>query len=158
VLAGAVARLADGGHGVRLAVDAAALDALMILADRHAERVRRVAAIARAKSADPLLERVVMAHRAWAGIELASPDADACARLARQALDGDLLLAEAHRRSAYIISTRALTLTDDAGAGRAIDPLREEATARRSRLRGRCTREPSPSPITPRASRSARRG
>ena len=121
---------------VRLAVETAALDALMILPARQAERARRVAAIAGTTTADPLLERVVKAHRAWVGIEQATPHAPACAALARRALDGGLLLAEANRRSAYVIATRALALTDDAAAEGAIDALREEATTRRSlRLR-----------------------
>ena len=71
---------------VRLAVETAALDALMILPARQAERARRVAAIAGTLTADPLLRRVVKAHRAWVGIEQAAPDAAACASLARRAL------------------------------------------------------------------------
>ena len=44
--------------GVRLAVEAASLDALMMIPGRHVERARRVAAIDLTATSDPLLERV----------------------------------------------------------------------------------------------------
>jgi DNA-binding CsgD family transcriptional regulator len=121
----------------RLAVEAASLDALMMIPDRHAERARRVAAIDPARTRDPLLERVIYAHRAWIGIELGTPDAATCASLALQALDGDLLLHEAGRRAAYHLCVRTLVMTDRAeAAGQAIAAMRGEATARGSlRLR-----------------------
>jgi hypothetical protein len=128
---------AESDPDARLAVEVAALDALILLPDRNAERVRRVNAIDLSKTTDPLLQRVVLAHRAWAASELGTPDARTSAALARQALDGDLLLPEAGRRSAYHLALRALLLTDNADEARqAIDALREDAVARGSlRLR-----------------------
>src|SRR3954449_9565380 len=81
---------------VRLAVEAASLDALLIFPERHAERARRVAAIDLSASPDPLLERVVLAHRAWVATELGAPSAPAWAQMARGALDDGLLKEEAH--------------------------------------------------------------
>jgi DNA-binding CsgD family transcriptional regulator len=117
----------------RLALEAGALDALLAVPERHAERARRVAAIDLGRTADPLLQRVVLAHRAWVGIELGTPAA-AGATLALEALAGDLLLAEAHRRAAYAICARVLVMADHPDAGRAILALRDEA-ARRGSLR-----------------------
>ena len=77
---------------VRLAVEAAALDTLMTIPERHDERARRLGRDRPRRDADPLLARVVLAHRAWVGIELGTPDAATCGALAREALDGDLLL------------------------------------------------------------------
>ena len=122
--------------GVRLAVEAASLDALLIFPERHAERARRVAAIDLASSADPLLERVVLAHRAWVATELGAPSAPAWAQMARGALDDGLLKEEAHWRSAYSLCARVLVATDDPQAGEAIAGMREVAVARGSlRLR-----------------------
>jgi DNA-binding CsgD family transcriptional regulator len=128
---------AETDPDARLAVEVAALDALILLPDRNAERVRRVGAIDLSATTDPLLERVVLAHRAWAATELGTPDARTTAALAREALEGDVLLPEAGRRSAYHLAARALLLTDNPDeARRAIEALREDALARGSlRLR-----------------------
>ena len=85
---------------VRLAIEAAQLDALLTVPERHAERARLVAAIDVSRAADPLLQRVVLAHRAWVGIELGTAGAATGATLALEALEGGLLLADAHRRRA----------------------------------------------------------
>jgi DNA-binding CsgD family transcriptional regulator len=121
----------------RLAVEAASLDALLMIPARNLERARRVAAIDLAVTPDPVLERVFLAHRAWIGIELGTPDADTCAALALEALDGDWLLHEAGRRAAYHLCVRTLVMTDrPEDAQRAIAAMRDEATARGSlRLR-----------------------
>jgi DNA-binding CsgD family transcriptional regulator len=121
----------------RLAVEAASLDALLMIPARNLERARRVAAIDLAVMPDPVLERVFLAHRAWIGIELGTPDADTCAALALEALDGDWLLHEAGRRAAYHLCVRTLVMTDrPEDAQRAIAAMRDEATARGSlRLR-----------------------
>ena len=115
----------------RLAVEAAALDALMIFPERHAERARRVAAIDLAAIADPLLERVVLAHRAWVGVELGAPTRRPWRRWRCEALDGGLLLREAHRRSAYALAARVLVMTDHPDAG-----ARDRRPARRGVQRG----------------------
>jgi DNA-binding CsgD family transcriptional regulator len=127
----------EADPGVRLAVEAASLDALMMIPDRHVERGRRVAAIDLTTTTDPLLERVILAHRAWIGVEIGAPDASTCAELALQALDGDLLLREAGRRAAYHLCVRTLVMTDRVEeARRAIAAMVAEATARGSlRLR-----------------------
>jgi DNA-binding CsgD family transcriptional regulator len=127
----------ESDPGMRLAVEAASLDALMMIPHRHRERVRRLAAIELTPAADPLLRCVVLAHRAWMGIEVGTPDASTCAALALQALDGDLLLREAGRRAAFHLCVRTLVMTDHAEeAGQAIAAMLEEATARGSlRLR-----------------------
>ena len=108
-----------------------------MIPDRNVERARRAAAIDLTATTDPLLERVILAHRAWIGVELGAPDAATCAALALQALDGDLLLREAGRRAAYHLCVRTLVMTDRADeARRAIAAMRDEATARGSlRLR-----------------------
>jgi DNA-binding CsgD family transcriptional regulator len=120
----------------RLAVEAASLDALMMVPERNHERVRR-AAIDLPATTDPLLERVFLAHRAWIGVELGTPDAATCAALAIEALEGDLLLHEAGRRAAYHLCVRTLVMTDRHDEARqAIAAMRDEATARGSlRLR-----------------------
>jgi DNA-binding CsgD family transcriptional regulator len=119
---------AETDPDARLAVEVAALDTLMLLPDRHAERARRVASLNVTPTTDPLLERVVLAHRAWVGIERGTPGAAAGAALAEQALDGGFLLAEAGRRSAYHLALRALILTDRAEAAeRAIAALEDAA-------------------------------
>jgi DNA-binding CsgD family transcriptional regulator len=121
----------------RLAVEAASLDALLMIPARNLERARRVAAIDVTATPDPVLQRVFVAHRAWIGIELGTPDAATCAALALEALEGDLLLREAGRRAAYHLCVRTLVMTDRAAeAERAIAAMRDEATARGSlRLR-----------------------
>jgi len=121
----------------RLAVEAASLDALLMIPARNLERARRVAAIDLTATPDPVLERVFLAHRAWVGIELGTPDATTCAALALEALEGDLLLREAGRRAAYHLCVRTLVMTDRPDeAQRAIAAMRDEATARGSlRLR-----------------------
>ncbi|HEX6745397.1 MAG TPA: AAA family ATPase [Solirubrobacteraceae bacterium] len=130
-----LARQTDSG--ARLAVEAASLDALLMNPARNLERARRVAAIDLTATPDPVLERVFLAHQAWIGIELGTPDAATCAALALEALEGDLLLREAGRRAAYHLCVRALVLTDRAEeAQRAIAAMRDEAAARGSlRLR-----------------------
>jgi DNA-binding CsgD family transcriptional regulator len=121
---------------VRLAVEAASLDALLVFPERHAERARRVAAIDLSGNDDPLLGRVILAHRAWVGTELGAPSAPVWAAMARNALDDGLLLEEAHWRSAYSLCARVLVATDDPQAGEAIAGMREVALARGSlRLR-----------------------
>lgn len=121
---------------VRLAVEAASLDALLLARDRHHERAYRVAAIDLSGRVDPLLERVIYAHRAWVGVERGLPDAHHWARLARRALEDELLLAEAHWRAAYALCARVLTVCDEPGAEGAIRSMREAALERGSlRLR-----------------------
>ena len=128
---------AETDPDARLAVEAASLDALLMIPARNLERARRVAAIDLTATPDPVLERVFLAHRAWIGIELGTPDAATCAALALEALDGDLLLREAGRRAAYHLCVRTLVMTDRPDeAQRAIAAMRDEATARGSlRLR-----------------------
>ena len=121
---------------VRLAIEAAQLDALLTVPERHAERARLVAAIDVSRAADPLLQRVVLAHRAWVGIELGTAGAATGATLALEALEGGLLLADAHRRRAYAICARVLMAADHPEAGAVILALRDEAVRRGSlRLR-----------------------
>ena len=121
---------------IRLAVEAASLDALLIFPERHAERARRVSAIDLSGNDDPMLGRVILAHRAWVGTELGAPSAPVWAAMARNALDDGLLLEEAHWRSAYALCARVLVATDDPQAGEAIAGMRDVALARGSlRLR-----------------------
>ena len=120
----------------RLGIEAARLDALLTVPERHAERARLVAAIDLTGTADPLLQRVVLAHRAWVGIELGTSGAATGATLALEALDGGLLLADAHRRRAYAICARVLMAADHPEAGGVILAMRDEAVRRGSlRLR-----------------------
>ncbi len=121
----------------QLAVEVALLDTLMLIPERHAERARRARGIELSRVRDPLLSRVVLAHRAWIGVELGEPDASTCAALALEALDGYGLLHEAGRRSSYHFCLRTLIKTDHADeAWRAIAAMEAEATARGSlRLR-----------------------
>jgi len=117
----------------RLAVEAALLDALMLIPDRHRERARRAAAVDLSQTADPLIARVILAHRAWVGIELGTPDAATCAGWALEAMEGDLVLHEAGRRSAFHLCVRTLVKTDHAEeAWRAIEAMQGEAAARGS--------------------------
>jgi DNA-binding CsgD family transcriptional regulator len=124
----------DADEESRLAVETAALDALLTLPSRNAERARRAAAIELTDATDPLLRRVVLAHRAWLATEGGAPDADAAAALALEAIDDGSLLREAGQRSAYHLCVRALIVTDHADDARlAIADLAAEATARGSR-------------------------
>src|SRR6202012_3872425 len=108
----------------------------MVLPNRHAERARRLTAVDLTHAADPLLERVVLAHCAWVGVETGTPEADGWGALALRSLEGDLLLKEAHRRAAYAMCARGLVMTGHPAAGRAIAALREGAMTRGSlRLR-----------------------
>ena len=124
---------AETDPGTRLAIEAAALDTLITIPSRHAERVRRVAAIEVDAIADPALRRTVLAHRAWAGTERGVPDAAAVAALAREALEGGELLHDAGRRAAYHLATLALVMADHADdAQAAITRLRDHAVQRGS--------------------------
>jgi hypothetical protein len=117
--------------GTRLAIEVAALDTLITVPGRQAERVRRVAAIDTDAIVEPALRRTVLAHRAWAGAERGAPDAAAVAALAREALDGEELLHDAGRRAAYHLATRALVMADHAvEAHAAIARLRDHAVQR----------------------------
>jgi DNA-binding CsgD family transcriptional regulator len=123
----------DADSELRLAYEAAALDAMVMVPGRHAERARRAEAIDLSQVDDPLLRRVFLGHRAWLAAERGDPDADRVAALALQALSGDFLLDESPRRATYHLSVRALVLADHAKeAELAIDRLREDATARGS--------------------------
>ena len=101
--------------------------------DRHPERAARLAALTDDDGADPILERAVLAHRAWLATELGTPDADTCAAFARRALDGDLLLGEAGSRAGFHCCVRALIFTDHfAEAEAAITAMREDHAVRGS--------------------------
>ncbi len=105
----------------------AALDALAMLPDRRRERARRLAAL------DGVHDPAVVAHRAWAAIELGSARAEACAALALEALQDGALLRDATRRAGYHLAVRVVVMTDrHAEARRAIDALREAAAERGS--------------------------
>jgi DNA-binding CsgD family transcriptional regulator/tetratricopeptide (TPR) repeat protein len=121
----------------RLAVEAASLDALLAAPERHEERARRAAEVDLSWTADPLLVKVVLAHRLWIGIERGTYDAGAWGALAQEALQDDLLLRDVHQRAAYTLCLRALTLSDNVEAAeRAIIALQSEAANRGSlRLR-----------------------
>jgi DNA-binding CsgD family transcriptional regulator len=124
---------ADHGPDTRLALEVAALEMLIMVPDRHPERAARLAALTDDDGADPILERAVLAHRAWLATELGIPDATTCAAFARRALDGDLLLAEAGSRAGFHCCVRALIFTDQfAEAGAAIAAMREDHTVRGS--------------------------
>jgi DNA-binding CsgD family transcriptional regulator len=124
---------AETDPATRLAIEAAALDALITVPARHAERVRRVTAIEVDAIADPALRRTVLAHRAWAATERGEPGAAAVAALAREALEGDELLHDAGRRAGYHLATRALVMADHTDEARAaIARLREHAVQRGS--------------------------
>jgi DNA-binding CsgD family transcriptional regulator len=124
---------ADHGPDTRLALEVAALEMLIMVPDRHSERAARLAALTDDDAADPILERAVMAHRAWLATELGIPDAATCAAFARRALEGDRLLAEAGSRAGFHCCVRALIFTDHfAEAGAAIAAMREDHTVRGS--------------------------
>jgi DNA-binding CsgD family transcriptional regulator len=128
---------AEADPQARLAIEAAVLDALITVPERHVERAWRVATIDLGAVEDTELRRTILAHRAWVGIERGRPDAAACAALALEALDGDELLHNAWRRAAYHLALRTLVMTDRGDdAARAIARLRAHATDRGSlRLR-----------------------
>jgi DNA-binding CsgD family transcriptional regulator len=121
----------------RLAIEVAALDTLLTIPHRHRERERRLAAIDLDAVDDAELRRTILAHRAWLAAERGTPDAEACAALAGEALAGDELLHNAWRRAGYHLALRALVMTDHADEARkAIARLRDHATERGSlRLR-----------------------
>jgi len=121
------------GPDARLRVEAALLDALLALPERHAERARRVAATELGAASDPVLRRVAVAHRAWLATELGTAGAEACAAMALDALDGGFLLGEAGHRAAYHLCVAVLVATGHTRpARRAIDALRDHALARGS--------------------------
>ena len=124
---------ADHSPETRLALEVAALEMLIMVPARHAERAARLAALTDGDGGDPILERAVMAHRAWLATELGTPDAATCAAFARRALDGNLLLDEAGSRAGFHCCVRALIFTDQfAEAGAAIAAMREDHTVRGS--------------------------
>jgi DNA-binding CsgD family transcriptional regulator len=119
---------------LRLAIDAATLDALMTIPARHAERARLAMSIEPTDTTDPLLRRTVLAHRAWLAAELGAPGADTAAALALEAMADGLLLGEAWQGTAYHLCVLVLVITGRvAEARKAIDDLREEASVRGSR-------------------------
>jgi DNA-binding CsgD family transcriptional regulator len=79
-----------------LALEVAALDVLAALPGRRAERVRRLAAL---RSDAP----AVLAHRAWAAVEVGSESAEWCADVALEALAG---------APGNLLAVRTLVLTD----------------------------------------------
>jgi DNA-binding CsgD family transcriptional regulator len=124
---------ADHGPDTHLALEVAALEMLIMIPDRHAERAARLAALREGDHADPILKRAVMAHRAWLATEVGTPDAAACATFARRALDGELLLGEAGSRAGFHCCVRALIFTDHfAEAHAAIAAMREDPAVRGS--------------------------
>ncbi len=125
----------------RHAVEAAALDALMMQADRYEERARRAAALDPEQIDDAVIAHTARAHRAWLATERGTPDVDACAALAADALADGRLLPEAFHRGAYHLCVRALTLCDrGAAATAAIDALGEQAMTQGSlRMRAAAT-------------------
>lgn len=126
-------RSAHAGDGLELAIEAAVLDMLLMLPERYEERTRRAYDLELPADADPLLRRVVLAHRACLAIERGTPSAHDSAALALEALDGDVLLAEARQRSGFHLAVRALILTDRVDeAARTIAQMREDARARGS--------------------------
>ena len=125
---------AEADPQTRLAIESAALDALITLPDRYEERAGRVTALI---DVDVIADRRCGLHHPRAprmaghGVS-GTPDAAACAALARAALDGDELLHDAWRRAAYHLSVRALVLTDRAEEARdAIERLREHCAGAR---------------------------
>ncbi len=124
---------ADHGPETRLALEVAALEMLIMIPDRHPERAARLAALKDDDGAEPILERAVLAHRAWLATEIGTPDADTCAAFAHRALDGDLLLREAGSRAGFHCCVRALIFTDHfAEAEAAIAAMREDRAVRGS--------------------------
>src|SRR5690242_1299703 len=130
-----LARLAlETEPDARPAIEAATLDALLTIPGRHDERARLAASIELNDTTDPLIRRVVLAHRALLAAELGTPGADAAAALALEALDGGLLLREAWQGTAYYLCALTLVMSDRVPEARqAIDDLAAEARARGSR-------------------------
>jgi DNA-binding CsgD family transcriptional regulator len=130
-----LARLAlETEHEPRRAIEAATLDALLTIPERHEERARLAASIQLDDTTDPLIRSGVLAHRAWLAAELGAPGADAAAMLALEAMDGGLLLRDAWQGTAYHLCVLTLVMTDRVSeARRAIDALAAEAQARGSR-------------------------
>ena len=104
---------------VRAAVEIASLDALMMVPARSEERAHRAASIDLDAVEDIGLRRAVLAHRAWSAAERGSPDADACAAMALEALEGDDLLRDASKRAGYHLCVRALIFADRPEAAQA---------------------------------------
>ncbi len=124
---------ADHDADTRLALEVAALEMLIMVPDRHAERAARLAVLTDGDSADPILRRAVVAHRAWLATELGTPKAPTCATFARQALEGDVLLGEVGARAGFHCCVRALIFTERfAEAGAAIAAMREDHATRGS--------------------------
>jgi DNA-binding CsgD family transcriptional regulator len=124
---------ADHDSNTRLALEVAALEMLIMVPERHAERAARLTVLTDDDSASPILQRAVLAHRAWLATELGTPDAATCAMFARQALEGDLLLREAGSRAGFHCCVRALIFTEEfAAAGVAISAMRADPTVRGS--------------------------
>ena len=124
---------ADHGPDTHLALEVAALEMLIMIPERHAERATRLAALHDDDGADPILRRAVSAHRAWLATEIGTPNGAACAAFARRGLDGDLLLRDAGSRAGFHCCVRALIFTEHfADAGAAIAAMREDTTVRGS--------------------------
>ncbi|HET7048860.1 MAG TPA: AAA family ATPase [Solirubrobacteraceae bacterium] len=118
----------------RAAIEAATLDALLTIPERHDERARLAASIELDDTSHPLIRRVVLAHRGWLAAELGTPGADAAAALALEAMDGGLLLRDAWQGTAYHLCVLTLVMTDRVPEARqAIDDLAAEALMRGSR-------------------------
>ena len=123
----------DHGPDTRLALEVAALEMLIMVPDRHRERAARLAALTDDEAGDPILQRAVVAHRAWLATELGTPDAATCAAFARRALDGGLLLREAGSRAGFHCCVRALIFADHfTDAETAITAMREDHVVRGS--------------------------
>ena len=124
----------------RLAVEAASLDALMMIpgAPRRARAARGGDRPARRRPTR-CSSACSSPTAPGSGSSSARPTRRRAPRWRCEALDGDLLLHEAGRRAAYHLCVRALVMTDrPEEARRAIAALRDEATARGSlRLRAR---------------------
>ena len=139
LLAGGDARLAGlladepDDPGTRAAIGVTTLDALAVAVDGRPERARRLTALADVADGSSALARAVVAHQAWAELELGAARADVCAGLALDALDGDRLLRQADRRAGYHLAVRTLVLSDRHDEARAaIGALRAEAARRGS--------------------------
>ena len=118
--------VADVDLLIREGTRAALLDALLAIPERHTEHARLATGLS--ATDDPLLHRVVLAHRAWAATRFGSADADMCAAMASAALDHGLLLREARKRAVFHLCVGVLIMTDrPRSARRAIAALRGEA-------------------------------
>ena len=126
---------AETAPEARIALEVALLDTLLTLPEHQSERARRVAEIAADENAttDPVVRRVVLAHRAWIATERGTLDAGECAAIAREALSGGFLLRHARQRAAYHLCVAVLVLTDHVEDARdAIAALRAEAMTHES--------------------------